>query len=389
MKKLKIYLSSGSVQTIPQMLDFARCAYDLSVVKIICWYRTELTPFQLKGTHAYYIRQKYTVSAEFTAKITEIIEKLKPAEVEIHGNIAFTNVELYRVVASISKKISNDRIKIHLYDDGIKSITDRYELSQLQEKEFGALKAACVKYFDAILTHETNPFSDYFRTTWPELMNYMWHHFFDVSYHLMNQYENHIHNGTSPFYRYIRKNTRTLERGGIHETDPKTLAFCLSLLNLNIPILNQIRQEMQHKNSLLYMGAGYFDTQKDNEITKKQVNKIIRMKDQGIIKDTDRVIFKAHPINHPKNRLKITHALGENVYTISNSLSFEILPLIGLAPKEIICTFSTLIFTMNKNVFRHIIGHADTKVESLKNPILKQLVKSAVIKKDIISGWLD
>ncbi len=113
MNILKIYLSSGSVPVIPQMLDFAECAYDPQIIKIICWYRNEVTPFQLKGTNAYYIKQAYAVTSDFITKIINVIQQTQPKMVEIHSNIVFTNVELYPVIASISKLLKKEQIKIH------------------------------------------------------------------------------------------------------------------------------------------------------------------------------------------------------------------------------------------------------------------------------------
>ena len=389
MQKLKLYLSSGSVQTIPQMLDLAYCAYDLSIVKIICWYRTELTQFQLRGTNAFYIPQKYIVSPEFVNKIMEIISVFKPQQIEIHANLGFTNVELYRVLASVTRIVDRERLKIHLYDDGMQSIIDRFEFSRLKEKEFNELKNSCLHYLSTILKDETNPYADYLRSRWPTLMNYLWHHFFDVTYHIMDKHEGRLYHTVTPFQQFIINNTQTLQHASIEHTDPKTLAFCLSLLKLDILTLNKIKHKKQQENSLLYMGAGYLNAEKDNAITNKQIIKIESMKAQGIIREQDRLIFKAHPINHINNRERIEQALGNDVYTLPNSIPFEILPLIGLTPPDIICTFSTLIFTMNPTSFRHIIGNADTTSASLKNPILQALVKEKIINRKLISGWLD
>lgn len=371
------------------MLDFASCAYDMSVMKIICWYRNELTPFQLKGTNAFYFRQPYAVSNDFVEKLMNVITAIRPLEVEVHSNIVFTNVELYRVIACISKALHKDQIKIHLYDDGIRSIGERLELNRLNKKEFSEIQNSCQKYLDVILKHETNPFADYLRTSWPVLMHYSWHKFYNVTYHLMNQHDNLTSSGTTPFYKHIQKNTCTLKHADITSTDHKSLALCLSLLNLNISTINEIKKELKHENSLLYMGAGFFNREKDDFITEKQVAKINRMKCSGVIKNNDKIFFKAHPINHIDNRRKIIEALGDNVYTLPNHIPFEILPVIGLSPTEIICSFSTLLFTMQPTAFRHIIGSADTTRESLKEPLINGLIKANILKGEIVSGWLD
>ena len=110
---------------------------------------------------------------------------------------------------------------------------------------------------------------------------------------------------------------------------------------------HQRNKETKQENSLLYMGAGYFNRQKDDAITEKQIIKIQKMRAAEIIKPDDNIIFKAHPINSPENRAKIVSAFAsDNIYTLPNHIPFEILPVIGLAPSAIICTFSTLLFTM-------------------------------------------
>ena len=178
MDTLKIYLSSASVPVIPQMLDFAECASDPNILKIICWYRNELTPFQLKGTNAYYIKQEYAVTPDFTAKIVNVIQRVQPKVVEIHSNIVHTNVELYPVIAFISKIIKKEQIKIHLYDDGIRSIGERLQLSEIHSNAFPEVSRVHAKYLQTILQNELNPFSGYLRESWPLLMNYLWHNFF-------------------------------------------------------------------------------------------------------------------------------------------------------------------------------------------------------------------
>lgn len=386
MSILKIYLSSGSVPVIPQMLDFADCAYDTSILKIICWYRNELTPFQLKGTNAYYLKQKYAVTPDFISKIISVIKKSHPDTVEIHSNIVFTNVELYPIIAFISKVIKREQIRIHLYDDGIRSIGERYELDKINYDIFPEVSGIHINYLKIILQDETNPFASYLRESWPLLMNYLWHHFFDVTYHLMDWKASSF----SPFQKHIQRNTTVLKTADIKTFNPRNLAFCLSLLNLTNTAINEIKREIKQENSLLYMGAGYFNRQKDDAITEKQVQKIHKMRAAGIIRSTDKIIFKAHPINAPENRAKIVSAfVSDNIYTLPNHIPFEILPMIGLAPPAIICNFSTLIFTMPPDTFRHIIGDADTTTESLKNPILNRLINAKVIKKKLVSGWLD
>jgi hypothetical protein len=388
---LKIYLSSGSVPVIPQMLDFAECAYDPNILKIICWYRNQLTPFQLKGTNAYYIQQPYAVTPDFIIKLVNIIQRIQPKLVEVHSNIVFTNVELYPVIASISKILNTEQIKIHLYDDGIRSISERLQLSEIHSNLFPEVSSVHIKYLQTILKNETNIFSGYLRESWPMLMNYIWHNFFDVTYHLMVQHELKWEKvSTSPFQELIQQNTTVLAAANIKTIKPKQLAFCLSLFNLTNTTINEIKKEIKQENSLLYMGAGFFNRQKDDAITEKQITKIHKMITAGIIKPDDKIIFKAHPINHPENRKKILSSFArENVYTLPNNIPFEILPVIDLAPSAIICNFSTLLFTMKPEAFRHIIGDADTTSESLKNPILNELIKSRVIKRKIIGGWLD
>ena len=389
MDTLKIYLSSASVPVIPQMLDFAECASDPNTLKIICWYRNELTPFQLKGTNAYYIKQEYAVTPDFTAKIVNVIQRVQPKVVEIHSNIVHTNVELYPVIAFISKIIKKEQIKIHLYDDGIRSIGERLQLSEIHSNAFPEVSRVHAKYLQTILQNELNPFSGYLRESWPLLMNYLWHNFFDVTYHLMDQYQQKW-SSSSPFQRSIQKNTTVLATADIKTLKPKQLAFCLSLLNLTNTTINEVKKEIKQKNSLLYMGAGYFNRQKDDAITEKQITKIQKMRSAGIIKPDDKIIFKAHPINSPENRARIISAFSsDNIYTLPNHIPFEILPVIGLAPSAIICTFSTLLFTMTPDTFRHIIGDADTATESLKNPILNGLIKAKVINKNLVGGWLD
>lgn len=386
---LKIYLSSGSVPVIPQMLNFAECAYDPKTLKIICWYRNEVTPFQLKGTNAYYIKQAYAITPDFISKIINAIQKTQPKMVEIHSNIVFTNVELYPIIASISKLLKKEQIKIHLYDDGIRSIGERLQLSEMSSNVFPEVSAVHIKYLQAILQNETNAFSGYLRESWPLLMNYLWHNFFDVTYHLMDQYQQRW-NSPSPFQRSIQKNTTALATADIKTLNPKQLAFCLSLLNLTNTTINEIKKEIKQENSLLYMGAGYFNRQKDDAITEKQIIKIQKMRAAGIIKPDDNIIFKAHPINSPENRAKIVSAFAsDNIYTLPNHIPFEILPVIGLAPSAIICTFSTLLFTMTPDTFRHIIGDADTTSESLKNPIIDKIIRANIIKRNLVSGWLD
>ncbi len=138
------------------------------------------------------------------------------------------------------------------------------------------------------------------------------------------------------------------------------------------------------------MGAGYFNRQKDDAITEKQVTKIHKLKAAGIIKSDDKIIFKAHPINHADNREKIISALGEDsIYTLPNNIPFEILPVIGLAPTAVICNFSTILFTVEPRLFKHIIVDADTRDKALKNPIILRLIKSGVIRKRVVSGWFD
>jgi hypothetical protein len=73
---LKIYLSSGSVPVIPQMLNFAECAYDPKTLKIICWYRNEVTPFQLKGTKCLLHKTGVCDHTDFISKIINAIQKL-------------------------------------------------------------------------------------------------------------------------------------------------------------------------------------------------------------------------------------------------------------------------------------------------------------------------
>ncbi|WP_241658006.1 polysialyltransferase family glycosyltransferase [Citrobacter freundii] len=329
---------------IPQMLNFAECAYDPKTLKIICWYRNEVTPFQLKGTNAYYIKQAYAITPDFISKIINAIQKTQPKMVEIHSNIVFTNVELYPIIASISKLLKKEQIKIHLYDDGIRSIGERLQLSEMSSNVFPEVSAVHIKYLQAILQNETNPFSGYLRESWPLLMNYLWHNFFDVTYYLMDQYQQRWN---SPFQRSIQKNTTALATADIKTLNPKQLAFCLSLLNLTNTTINEIKKETKQENSLLYMGAGYFNRQKDDAITEKQIIKIQKMRAAEIIKPDDNIIFKAHPINSPENRAKIVSAFAsDNIYTLPNHIPFEILPVIGLAPSAIICTFSTLLFTM-------------------------------------------
>lgn len=388
---LKIYLSSGSVPVIPQMLNFAECAYDLNILKIICWYRNEVTPFQLKDTNAYYIKQPYAVTPDFIAKLINVIQRTQPKIVEVHSNIVFTNVELYPVIAAISKLLKKEQIKIHLYDDGIRSIGERLKLSEIRSTLFPEVSAVHIKYLQTILQNEINPFSGYLRESWPLLMNYLWHHFFHVTYHLMVQHEQKWKLlSTSSFHKSIQKNTTALTTANIKTISPKQLAFCLSLLNLTNSSINEIKKEIKQENSLLYMGSGYYNRQKDDVITEKQVLKIHKMRTAGIIKPDDRIIFKAHPINHPENRAKILSAFSrDNIYTLPNNIPFEILPVINLAPPAIICNFSTLLFTMKSETFRHVIGDADTTTESLKNPILNELIKSRVIKQSLIGGWLD
>ena len=389
MNILKIYLSSGSVPVIPQMLDFAECAYDPQIIKIICWYRNEVTPFQLKGTNAYYIKQAYAVTSDFITKIINVIQQTQPKMVEIHSNIVFTNVELYPVIASISKLLKKEQIKIHLYDDGIRSIGERLQLSEISKNVFPEVRAVHIKYLQAILQNEINPFSGYLRESWPLLMNYLWHNFYDVTYHLMEQHKQKW-SSSSSFQKSIQQNTKELTTANIKTIKPKQLAFCLSLMNLTNTTINEIKKEIMQDNSLLYMGAGYFNRQKDDDITEKQVIKIHKMRAAGIIKPDDKIIFKAHPINHTENRAKIVSAFAsDNIYTLPNHIPFEILPVIDLAPAEIICNFSTLIFTMAPDTFRHIIGDADTAIESLKNPILNRLINAKVINKNLVGGWLD
>lgn len=389
MEILKIYLSSGSVPVIPQMLDFAACAQDPNILKIICWYRNELTPFQLKGTNAYYIKQKYAVTPDFISKITGVIQKFQPKSVEIHSNIVFTNVELYPIVASISKIIKREQIKIHLYDDGIRSIGERQQLNAIQCNVFPEVHKVHVKYLQTILQDEPNPFSGYLRESWPLLMNYIWHNFFDVTYHLMDRHDVK-RKLSSPFQQSIHKNTVALTTADIKTIKPKQLAFCLSLLNLTNTTINEIKKEIKQENSLLYMGAGYFNRQKDDVITDKQVTKIHKMRSTGIIAPEDKIIFKAHPINHTENRERIVSAFArDNIYILPNNIPFEILPVIDLAPSAIICNFSTLLFTMEANTFRHVIGDSDTTAESLKNPVLNELIKTKVIKRSLVGGWLD
>jgi len=390
MDKLKIYLSSGSVPVIPQMLDFSACAEDPHIAKIICWYRNELTPLQLKGTNACYIRQKYKVSPDFVLSIINIINKFKPYVVEIHSNIVFTNVELYPIIAVISKYIKREKIKIHLYDDGIRSINDRYQLDGENEDDFVKASEICTDYLDILLNNDENPFSSHLHQSWPLLMDYIWHNFFDTTYHLMGQYKNKFNiNTPSPFQKYIQQNIQELKSIDLNSTSPKNIDTCISLLNLEKQDLVEIKNAMKQNNSLLYMGTGFYDKNKDDRVTEKQVNKIKSMKNNGIITKKDKIIFKAHPINHQENRKKIVDAFGCDVYIIPNHIPFEILPCIGLDPSEIICSFSTLLFTMKPEVFRHVIGNADTTAESLTDPLLNQLIKENVVRKEIISGWLD
>lgn len=388
---LKIYLSSGSVQVIPQMLDFSECAYNTNIVKIIGWYRNELTPFQLKGTNAFYFKQKYAVTPDFTFKILDIVKKFQPKLVEIHSNIEFTNVELYPIVAFVLQAMKKEQIKIHLYDDGMSSISGRHQLDKINKKDFTEINEVHVKYMDSILKNETNPFSSYLQESWPILMKYTWHNFFDVTYHLMDQHKLSFNSSSlSSFQSSIQRNTVALTTADIKRLKPQQLAFCLSLLNLTNATINEIRKEIKQENSLLYMGAGYFNRQKDDAITEKQISKIHKMIATGIIKPDDKIIFKAHPINHVENRARIVSAFArDNVYTLPNHIPFEILPVIDLAPTAIICSFSTLLFTMTPDSFRHIIGDADTTTESLKNPIINEFVKARIIKRKIIGGWLD
>ncbi|HEY1844292.1 MAG TPA: polysialyltransferase family glycosyltransferase [Buttiauxella sp.] len=388
MDKLKIYLSSGSVPIIPQMLDFSACAEDPHIAKIICWYRNELTPLQLKGTNACYIRQKYKVSPDFVLNIINIINKFKPYMVEIHSNIVFTNVELYPIIAVITKYIKREKIKIHLYDDGIRSINDRYQLDGENEDDFVKASEICTDYLDTLLNNDENPFSSHLHHSWPLLMNYVWHNHFDTTYHLMGQYKNKL-NTSSSFQKYIQQSIQELNSVDLKSTSLKNINTCLSLLNLKNQDLAEIKEAMGQDNSLLYMGAGFYDKAKDDRVTERQVNKIKSMKDNGIITNNDKIIFKAHPINHHENRKKIVDAFGCEVYTIPNHIPFEILPCLGLEPEEIICSFSTLLFTMKPDIFRHVIGNADTTTESLTDPLLNLLIKENVIKQEIISGWLN
>nr|WP_255544352.1 hypothetical protein [Citrobacter sp. Res13-Sevr-PEB04-36] len=211
------------------MLDFAECAYDTSILKIICWYRNELTPFQLKGTNAYYIKQKYAVTHNFISKIINIIKKYHPDTVEIHSNIVFTNVELYPIIAFISNILKREQIRIHLYDDGIRSIGERYELDKIRSDIFPEVSNAHINYLKTILQDETNPFSDYLRESWPLLMNYLWHNFFNVTYHLMD-WESSPH---SPFQKHIQKKYGSIKNCEYQNSQPQKSSILSITVKLN------------------------------------------------------------------------------------------------------------------------------------------------------------
>lgn len=385
-KELKIYLSSGSVPVIPQMINFAKCAHDKNIIKVIGWFRNELSKQDLKGTQAIYYKQKYKVSPDFVTYILKLAEKFQPEKISIHVNVIFCNVELFPVISYLTRLVPKDKIEIHMYDDGMHGILERNKIHTLTSKEFIHQKKDHSKQLMLLLKHETNPFNPDHLKKWPMLMNYVWHEFFNTTYHLMNEHEMNSY-GTSAFFNYISKNMVSLRHNDFLTLTNAQKTFCLSLLNISSNSLIELSNQIVRPNSLIYMGGGYFDKSKDDKSTELQISKIRQMKLNGIIKENDNIIFKAHPINHPDNQLKIKKELGEEVMTIPKEIPFEVLQMVGIPICEIICLFSTLIFTLSRNHFRHIIVDIEDKASISQTPYLQELLDNHYLDPKKISGW--
>ncbi|MFJ3457386.1 hypothetical protein ACIPMZ_10510 [Scandinavium goeteborgense] len=388
MKELRVYLSSVSVPVIPQMIDFAKCANDKNVVKVIGWYRNEISDQKLKGTQAKYYRQISRISPEFVTYILKLVGEFKPDKISLHVNIYWCLVELFPLVSYLARLVPRDKIHLHVYDDGSAGVVERNAMHQLSEVDFLHQKRNCVEKLMGLLRENVRPFDHGDRSQWPAMMNYTWHEFFNTTYHLINEFELRCH-VNSPLFNYVSSNMVSLNNNNFYTLTKPQQAFCLSLLNVDTSLLLEVAAKIMRPNSLLYFGSGRFGKSEDDELTEQQIIKIRALKSQGVIKNNDQIIFKAHPINHKENREKIKDELGPNTYMIPNALPFEALQLAGIPLCEIISTFTTLIYTLPKAQFRHVIGDGDTRSEVLNKPVIQQLIENNQLSENNISGWLD
>lgn len=387
--KLKLYINSASTFTALQMFDFVACASDFNTIKIVSWYRTPLASDALKKINAVntlYFSQISHLSKEYIARISNVIDKYNPEDVEVHANIYFSHVESWRLLSALVKKYSCNKIRLHLYDDGAAGVNERTRLNQLSEKEY-LLESA--KNKADLLSHVfevEDPFLPEYSVRWPSLRHYCWHHIVETTYHILGDKFTCYNGVISPFMEDISPYCQVFDFGII---SPKKMAACLCLLNIDYNQFIYLRKEMLAPDAVVFTGTGNFQREYDNGCADRVINKINSLKDKGVIDKGSRVIFKPHPINHPDNINRIAKHIGDDVFVVPASIPFEFFVMAGIIPNNIIGVFSTLMLLVPKENIKYVIFDAKDHNEAMKNPMLLNLINNNLIEESKVFGWTD
>ena len=387
--KLKIYLNSSSTFTLVQMFDFVACADDYNFIKIVSWYRTPLGAAALskvKAVNTIYLPQISHVTREYINKILIIVGEYNPESIEIHANIYFSHVESYRIICSLAKVYPLERIRLHLYDDGVAGITERTSLNLLRESEYFEESKRNTELLLQYLHNDVNPFSSENSNRWPLLRYYSWHNIVATTYHILSDRFTCHNDSESVFISSIAPYCDVFD---FNKITPKALATCLCLLNIDYNLFVEIKNKLLTPGAILFTGTGNFERSHDNQYADRQIMKIKGLRSSGIIGDDCLVIFKPHPSCHQDNIKRITKCLGDDVYVMPSVIPFELFTMAGIIPQQIVGVFSTLMLLVPEQCIKYIIFDANNKRDAMENKMLSNLISCNIVRERKVFGWLD
>lgn len=356
MKTVKIYIEPASLPLSLQLLNYIGTYKDNNVIHVIAFQRLKIDTHFINPKNTVFIDNVNIGLNEKLKSIANFVKGVQPFDIEIHTNIHRERDILFPMMKLLAKFYSFENIRLHLYDDGTGSLIERAAIESLDSVAFEHLMQKRKKQLLLVLKSSEN--KEY---TWNVIDNYIWHYLVDTKYYFINAHEKKVINA---FYQKIEKHVTYTNFSVQGNISPKEQQLLLNLIGFPLELFHKLEKIKNDPDSLMFVTSYCLNSVKAAIYHQRLIALIQKLKLDGKIPDSAKVIFKGHPENKKLN-LEISQAIGTDVICVPDEIPIEFLNSFDLLPRNVAGEFSSSLFCMaDINVEFVIMKGCDTDVEN-------------------------
>ncbi len=377
---LKLYIDSTSLSVVHQMADFVACADRPDVIKLITWLRCPLSDEQLKNSNAIYLKQLAAVSAEFVATVCQLVQRFKVQRLELHSNHHHARRGVLPVLQTLVARrlLAPAQVKLHLYDDGRLSVSNRAELAAMPDLTDALERGANTLRAWAL---------DGVAGSWDLATSHGWHHIFDTTYHMLR-----------PDLLLDAVPAGALDDGLRAAIEPMCFehaerlghegwARYLNGYGLQPDMRQALRSFSADPQSFIFVGTGVWDKTTNQRYCELQLHSIAALRRRGLLPAGARLGFKNHPANLDHEHT-LARALGDDVFAVPARLPLEVMMMDGLLPAQLGGVISTAYLTLPPGRVAFMLCDAQTEAEAAAQPDVRLLVDLGLVPRERVFPWL-